>query len=572
LICFGTARNPVHHTRNCPILKNLGYKLEKRSGSDLSACKAASWVTTDTGSTATGSAPAPAPSPSPESQPGSASTPGAFSATTEPESYDSGDKFDYKGKADRVMYDTGGKHNASSAYLAPSCCIATVEPESGSVAAFLLASTTTPSPLMGGSAYSMGGSTPRKDPPGVNTVYLPKRVLALLKNPLLQVTVPSPHQIIQTSLLVADSGATDHMLPDKLAFISYHPVLGRRVWMGNNSFAPNLGHGTAVISLNGKKILIRDCLHVPDLRNPLYSLRAHQRQRGCGFIGMYGLGMHVFFPTFIMEVNMTTDCHLLYAPVGRSCSLPDLDYVQPKFLTIKSPKAASSSIQPAPATIEPDNNDPVVRPTFASHWPKCPPTQHHPPLDLSRFPLSTFTKSLKDLDRDELIQQLYSLEVDNSSLNFSLPPGNPTAPLMCMEHDNIIAQLHHPDKTPPPVRPCDTPNPSDTKSKWTAEELHRITGCRQFRNYRHLIQSSKNGIFVDSGKFPASIGSYATISNAAHGKPIDCTPSKYLDIVHINIAFGDCLLIGGYKYALFLLIVLLGTIGALVSILSTTMT
>ena len=153
---------------------------------------------------------------------------------------------------------------------------------------------------MGGSAYSMGGSTLRKDPPGVNTVYLPKTVLALLKNPPSQATAPSSRHVTQTSLLVADSGATNHMLPDKSAFISYHPVSGRRVRMGNNSFAPILGHGTAVISLNGKKIFIRDCLHVPDLRNPLYSLRAHQRQRGCGFIGMYGLGMHVFFPNFIM--------------------------------------------------------------------------------------------------------------------------------------------------------------------------------------------------------------------------------------------------------------------------------
>ena len=288
----------------------------------------------------------------------------------------------------------------------------------------------------------------------------------------------------------------------------------------------------------------------PDLRNSLYSLRAHQRQRGCGFIGMYGLGMHVFFPNFIMEVNTATACHLLYAPIGCSCGLPDLDYVQPKFLTIRSSSAMSSSIEHAPATIEPDNNDSDVSPTFVSHWPKRPPSQHHQPLDLSHLPPSTYTKNLKDLDRDELIQRLYSLEVDKSSLDASPPTENNTAPLVCMEHDNIIAQLHHPNTTPPTIRPCDTPNPSDTKSTWTAEELHRITGCRQFRNYRHLIQSSKDGMFVDSGEFPASIGSYAIIPKAARGKSIDRTPSKYLNIVHIDIAFGDCLSIGGYKYAL----------------------
>jgi hypothetical protein len=41
--------------------------------------------------------------------------------------------------------------------------------------------------------------------------------------------------------------------------------------MGNNSFAPILGVGSVIISLNGKKVLIRDCLHVPELRQPLFT-------------------------------------------------------------------------------------------------------------------------------------------------------------------------------------------------------------------------------------------------------------------------------------------------------------
>ena len=93
---------------------------------------------------------------------------------------------------------------------------------------------------------------------------------------------------------MADSGATDHMIPDRSAFISYRRVHDLRVRMGNKSYAPVLGKGTAIIALNGKKVLIRDCLHVPDLRNPLYSLRAHQRQRGCGFIGLHGHGVSMF--------------------------------------------------------------------------------------------------------------------------------------------------------------------------------------------------------------------------------------------------------------------------------------
>ena len=118
---------------------------------------------------------------------------------------------------------------------------------------------------MGGRGFT--ASRTMMEPQGVYTIYLPlpKTVLSLLNNPPAHLIVC--FQGISSkcmSLLVADTGATDHMLPDKSAFISYYPVSGRRVWIGNNSFAPIFSHGTAMISLNGKKILIGKCLHIPD--------------------------------------------------------------------------------------------------------------------------------------------------------------------------------------------------------------------------------------------------------------------------------------------------------------------
>ncbi len=47
MLCFGLAHNPDHLTCNCPILKNLGFKLKKRSGSDTFAREAASRMATD---------------------------------------------------------------------------------------------------------------------------------------------------------------------------------------------------------------------------------------------------------------------------------------------------------------------------------------------------------------------------------------------------------------------------------------------------------------------------------------------------------------------------------------------
>jgi hypothetical protein len=123
----------------------------------------------------------------------------------------------------------------------------------------------TSTPSMGSDQVQLhSASRPSRNPSGVKTIYLPKTVLTLLQNPhayKLDNKGGSPGM----PLLVADTGATDHMLPDKSAFISYYPVVGWQVRMGNNSFAPIPGYGSAIISLNGKKILIRDCLHVPNL-------------------------------------------------------------------------------------------------------------------------------------------------------------------------------------------------------------------------------------------------------------------------------------------------------------------
>jgi hypothetical protein len=55
-----------------------------------------------------------------------------------------------------------------------------------------------------------------------------------------------------SSLVVADTGVTDHMLPDISAFISYKCVTDLSVCMGNNYFVPVLGRGISIFSLKGR--------------------------------------------------------------------------------------------------------------------------------------------------------------------------------------------------------------------------------------------------------------------------------------------------------------------------------
>jgi hypothetical protein len=47
-----------------------------------------------------------------------------------------------------------------------------------------------------------------------------------------------------------------------------------------------------------------------------------------------------------------------------------------------------------------------------------------------------------------------------------------------------------------------------------------------------------------------SIGAFITILKVPQGNPIDQLTSKYLDMVHVDIAISDCLSVGGFKYAL----------------------
>jgi hypothetical protein len=132
------------------------------------------------------------------------------------------------------------------------------------------------------------------------------------------------------------------------------------------------------------------------------------------------------------------------------------------------------------------------------------------------------------------------------------PPEDTVAPskLKCMSEDNIVTYLHHPDSCLSPICPCDTSNLSKSKTTYTPEEVHCLTGCCQLQNYQHIITTTNGGTLINTGEFPLLLGTYATIPKAACGKPIDRLPFKYLNVVHVDIAFGDCISVGGYKFAL----------------------
>ena len=63
---------------------------------------------------------------------------------------------------------------------------------------------------------------------------------------------------------MADSGPTSHMVPGDSAFVSYCRVTHLRIYMDIEMFTPVLGKGLAIIEITGRKVLVCDCLHIPD--------------------------------------------------------------------------------------------------------------------------------------------------------------------------------------------------------------------------------------------------------------------------------------------------------------------
>jgi hypothetical protein len=268
LICHCTEK-PWYAPTNFPILKELNLKLVKGPPSQPAPVPVSP-----------ASAPHPSPGGSaalannpPVGSTGSGSAPSGLMALAE--EYKLDNNFYWDGDKDGVVYDappaSSYKSNNSVAFY-PSCNrVATVHIGSSAssitlpvlVASFLASSIGIPVPLASFRAH-------------INLSCQLQAIIAQMSRNSI-----SPGSGCRFSM--ADTGATNHMLPDKMTFISYKALSNLQVRVGNNSYLPVLGRGTAIISINDQQVLVRQALHVPGLAVPLYSLRAHLKKHGCGF-------------------------------------------------------------------------------------------------------------------------------------------------------------------------------------------------------------------------------------------------------------------------------------------------
>jgi hypothetical protein len=118
MVCHNTSWDKAHHAKECSILKKIGLKLVKCTLTD-----------TNTASCISSNVPLAALAPQLTLDPASALPPGdnggsgmalaEFTVATKPESYDSGDNFEYKGKNEGRVYVPTNKSNSSSYLCSP---------------------------------------------------------------------------------------------------------------------------------------------------------------------------------------------------------------------------------------------------------------------------------------------------------------------------------------------------------------------------------------------------------------------------------------------------------------------
>ena len=353
-----------------------------------------------------------------------------------------------------------------------------------------------------------------------------------------------------SSVVVADSGATDHMWPDYSVFTSYKPLTSKHVTLADNNRAPVAGIGSVKILLDGHVIGIRNILHVPSLRVPLYSLRAHRAMTGCGFIGNNEV-FHVYFPTFVTTVNDAVDSHIDYKPLGPTSTCP-YEFRQAR---VSGSTASANTLMPTqlPSDIIPfaPNELDSVSVDYDADFPSLPQTNTNTIRPSS--PISVV---------DDIRQPTSTTSISPTPTKTptrpapSLSSTPPTPPVLIktqrrISQEALRAFLPNGATSPPVICSCDTPNGSDTLRHFTSDKIYRLFGNRGFRNYANFCLTSKDSEFINGGEPMPSLGEFTTIPKRSRGMQLP-RPRRALEKVHVDIVFGDGLGRLGYRYALLL--------------------
>ena len=389
---------------------------------------------------------------------------------------------------------------------------------------------------------------------------------------------------------VADTGAT-HDLHNRLEdFRSFKRLYNQFVQLPNKAQLPILGVGDIVVDLGGRRVLLRNVYYVPGLRIPLFSLRVHRRRPGCGHHADND-GFFITFPTFDVDVRDNTDSYIPFTSVSQDVDVSTLDYTEPSAADrrLYSASASSGALRRSRRLREKQSRsdwDQVVGGDFDGDFDRldqecvdigeCVANAEPSPASLPPGAVSAFENVVSDTSADvaaadnaiadepspaptpEILVETVDdtvdeLEVEDVDVTVDEAP-KPTSDSIS---STLLLSFHaDPDAPAPAVRPCDTPNESDSKAILTPDIIHKYTGGRRFRGkngYSNHASIFLEGTasFTNGGEPLQTLGE--VVNQAARKRGGSLPPTKhYLDKVHMDIVFGDVISKLGFRYALLL--------------------
>jgi len=126
----------------------------------------------------------------------------------------------------------------------------------------------------------------------------------------------------------------------------------------------------------------------------------------------------------------------------------------------------------------------------------------------------------------------------------------------------LLPSLTTPTLTPSTTTPLDRPEllpsdkvPSSTPGhrRLSIHQLHRYIGFRTLKNWHSLIDVGQPTIdIINDGTPPLELGDVANIRTSRRNTTPIPHPPNFLDVVHLDIGYGDCKAVGGAKYVILL--------------------
>jgi hypothetical protein len=362
--------------------------------------------------------------------------------------------------------------------------------------------------------------------------------------------------------VIADSGANFHMFKEKEFFEYIKPFSGQVILGDGQTKVPIQGIGTVLCSVGEKILCIPNVRYVPDLAESIYSLFVHIKQPNHGLQSSFDHGLHIKFPSFLVQALLgSDDIYLPLKPHGYTSTNEESD-TQFRIQDLSSETFCRNVTQPSITHTEDTKTFDNLLRSLQKYYTEVK-TKRQLSLNVPAGfrQNTTLQKSFQEflppsrkssavpLDPDNLLNLTLASSTEllshNSSSDQSPTITDPAS--SSVTNESSLA--------PVPILRCVDKPSSSLPSRLTLTEdfIRSSVGYRRIDTIkRYLPQLYQNTIKIDSSPPDAvhDMGEFATLPKQPRNTAPVIRPTKFGDVIHMDIVFGPEVALGNVHYGL----------------------